>query len=341
VFFASLQIIPATPATKAEFDLIEATHTLWRLYNNIASQTITPPLPIQIRLQKDRLDLISVLLEQTTRLSNSEIKSLIDVGKRLVASQNSSLVHLTEIRIRGLIANWAMEHGNVETAMKVVKEMIDQASRAPSVSISESTTADKAVLSEGSMDEAWRVCVRLVREAGRMIDTDFKRQLVGFALEYCEPHSMSEVLDVSKAIDIETLAGGDDVRGKLVSNNIKGFLDVLDSRLEEEESESGLRHMEHFGIHQFYNINLSEALPKSEILIRSKKQAAIEAKYTVEMLLRHRELLWKKKTVHREKLSELDDVLLNLAKEAYNAGDAALCLVYLAELHKVRTAGLG
>ncbi|KAJ3405148.1 hypothetical protein HDV05_006730, partial [Chytridiales sp. JEL 0842] len=307
-----LQIIPATPQVNAELDLIEATHSLSCLYASLAPSHYPAPLPIQVRLHKDRLDLIASLLDRTSCLSNSEYKALVDVSRKLVASKDPKTLRSAETRVRGMVANWAVDNDDIETAVKVVKEMIQQNTSAPVVLVEENEmTMVSSPAESGSVDDAWRVCIRIVREAGTMIDTDLKRRLVGFALEYCEPYAMSEVLDVSKAIDIETSSGLDNLEGVLVSGRISDFVDALKEDAAFNQLEGGESNKQQkVEAHWYYGNDDDGDLDK----FWTSESSHPATLYSAQMMQRHRELLWKKKS-KAGTADENDELMMNLANE--------------------------
>ena len=101
-----------------EQELIEATFCIYSF--NVTSRPGTPISPIEIRLTKDRLSLISRVLS-----SNSEAykhpKVILDILRKLGFKGNPT----AEIKALGMISDVALRDENFDRALNINKRIID------------------------------------------------------------------------------------------------------------------------------------------------------------------------------------------------------------------------
>ncbi|KAI8844933.1 hypothetical protein BC829DRAFT_281157 [Chytridium lagenaria] len=182
---ACLTTVPVTPEIQAEIDFVNGSLLLLNTYA-IVSPDATPPLPIQIRLAEDRLVLIANLISFFPKNRIPDRSLLVDIGQKLTQRTGAEI----EVRVRGMVATWALNHGNIDLSLKICLEMIE---------LSATKRMSDTTL---TIEEEWRVALRVVLEAGHVISLGTRRELLTFCLEWCDSKSINEVLEAARVAEL-------------------------------------------------------------------------------------------------------------------------------------------
>ncbi|KAJ3216960.1 hypothetical protein HDU67_008689 [Dinochytrium kinnereticum] len=312
-----LETIPISPTIQAEIDFIYGTSLLFNAYVGIAPD-VSPPLPIQIRLCKERLDLVANLIALHPKNRNPDRNLLIDIGRKLTNRRGASL----EVRIRGMVATWALSHGNIELSLKICEEMMGVSTTKPS-----SDTF--------SIDEEWRVALRLAQEGGRIISRSTRRQLITFCMEWCQPSCLKEVIEAARLIEISEVLQdpGADVDLEHASAELRLRSNTLGSFKSKALRNAGLP------LHIFYAtdavsgrtpyfVEPSAQVSESEILLVAQRVKALRT-YRRLSNSSSNESEWN----IAEEISSRDKDWCRLAQIAFESGDSGLALTLLLDLH--------
>ncbi|KAJ3184750.1 hypothetical protein HK101_009823 [Irineochytrium annulatum] len=255
-----------------------------------------------------------------SKLSTTDVNALLDVGRKFgVASGEES--GLIDVRVRAMIAEWALERSDFTMAIKSAEEMI-KASQVP-----QATSTSRA-------DDSWRVAVRVVREGGSRLPSQLRSHLVGFALDFCEPHSLVEVLDLSRAVEVNDLIGGDmtgaldyDVAMEMLRDKMSmadGLVDGIGGLgIPQHDFYAPVGNLDS----DVYGFNFNE----------KRQTDVIEAILKADLIRRSMPFCNPSGAEQRETLRKCrDEDLLNLVRDVYAGGDAGLALAYLLDLYNVR-----
>ncbi|KAJ3117255.1 hypothetical protein HDU96_007406 [Phlyctochytrium bullatum] len=185
-----LESVPSTQTIEEEIEFIEGTSLYLRTISNLAP-SVSPLLPIQIRLKAEPFDLIVdlVALYPPGRLPDRHL--LLDIAKKLMRKKYPAL----EVRISAMVASWALDNGDTSTALSVCQEMIEH-------------NSTKNHVGHISSNSEWRVALRLLKEHGAELSLPIRRQLITFCLEWCEPAHLSEVMHMARGIELDELGVG-------------------------------------------------------------------------------------------------------------------------------------
>ncbi|KAI8833779.1 hypothetical protein BJ741DRAFT_710022 [Chytriomyces cf. hyalinus JEL632] len=342
-----LNILPVTPAIQKELSLIEASHQVFRM---CSSFNVPPPLPIQIRLHPNRLDIISSLVNSASSPKSLDMRALLDMGRKLHGLEGlSAEQRRVDMSVRGIVANYALDRGDNKFAVKICEEMmgavLSEATRVPS-----KTKTDSTMMMMQRSDDAWLVCVRLIRE-GRQenMSRDFSQRLIGFVLERCEPQGMMEVLDLIRRGNLAAPLGHD---GDLTRLKLSDCLDHVHGALTEfpnfckdmnavVEGGGGL-----FYRHDFYSHDLSQVKHKTEYAFDGDIVKDSERKSYTELYLNIHFVMGCKVAFERrrnqrvdgnESDSNLDLFLLSLAQEHYKCGEVEMAFAILLDVESLDT----
>ncbi|KAJ3279336.1 hypothetical protein HDU76_009540, partial [Blyttiomyces sp. JEL0837] len=256
-----LWILPDSRKAQTEIELIEATHQICRLFSNSPDAADITPLPIQIRLMPDRLDLIATYLNRTNVSRTTEVTALINIGKKLyggsgaLAGPAKQRNQEVELRVRGMLAHRALDLGDLKLAIQVCDDILRASVNAGRTPWSLSSPKGPSA-APSTIEEAWRVCLRLLTEAGDQLTEEFRWRLIAFALEWCEARSISEVLDLSSGVNLagklkDVNTGGVVLGGgvETAEHELRARLDILGGDRMENETDGEVTELP---VHEFY-----------------------------------------------------------------------------------------
>ncbi|KAJ3237557.1 hypothetical protein HDU81_009253 [Chytriomyces hyalinus] len=342
-----LNILPVTPAIQKELSLIEASHQVFRMCSTF---NVPPPLPIQIRLHPNRLDIISSLVNSASSPKSLDMRALLDMGRKLHCLEGlSAEQRRVDMSVRGIVASYALDRGDHKFAVKICEEMMgavmSEATRAPS-----KTKTDSNMMMMQRSDDAWLVCVRLIREGCQEnISRDFSKRLIGFVLERCEPQGMMEVLDLIRRGNLATPLGhdGDLTRLKLSDclDHVHGALTELPNFCKDMnavvDGDGGL-----FYRHDFYSHDLSQVKQKTgyafdgDIFKDSERKSYTELYLNIHFVMGCKAAFERRrnqKVDGNEGDSNLDLFLLSLAQEHCKCGEVEMAFAILLDIENLET----
>ncbi|KAF9787190.1 secretory pathway protein Sec39-domain-containing protein [Thelephora terrestris] len=171
-----------------EQEFIEATSRICSF--NVTSRPGIPISPIEIRLTKDRLSLISRVLS-----SNSEAYKHTEVILDLVRKLGFKGDPTAEIKTLGMIADVALQNEDFDRAYKIDKRIIDFVANLKD---------GGAEVGEEVKEVCWVACYQLGRQP-EFEDVQKKLHLLGCALQLCPPERVVEILAAWRRVDEEDL----------------------------------------------------------------------------------------------------------------------------------------
>ncbi|KAG2154711.1 secretory pathway protein Sec39-domain-containing protein [Suillus clintonianus] len=186
--------VPApSPQLKKERDFIEATSRLSSF--NIMSRPGIPILPIEIRLTKDRLSLISRVLS-----SNADAYKHTQVMLDLLHKLGFRDDIVAEVKTLAMISDAALQAEDFTRAFDTNQKMIDVVFKLRSAT---SSGSEDLRLQEAS-EVCWLACFQLGRHP-EFPDTEQKLTLMGRALELCPADKLNDILAPWRRMEQEYL----------------------------------------------------------------------------------------------------------------------------------------
>lgn len=187
--FLSLAVAKPSGAIKREQEFIEATSRICSF--NVTSRSGIPISPIEIRLEKDKLDLVARILSSTEdAYKHSGV--LLDLVYKLGYQDDIA----AEVRVRTMLAEAALQAEDFVNAFETIDEMAEIVRQIPK--------DDKTASSEKSRELCWQSCFQLGRQT-EYEDVERKLRLLGYALELCPPEHLMAVLNVWHRVEKESL----------------------------------------------------------------------------------------------------------------------------------------
>lgn len=201
-----------------EQEFIEATSRIYSF--NVTSRPGIPISPIEIRLTKDRLSLVSrVLSSNNEAYKHTEV--ILDLVRKLGFKGDST----AEVKTLGMISDVALQNEDFDRAYKIDKQIIDFVTE----------LKDGGVDIEPEMKEVcWVACYQLGRQP-EFEDVQKKLYLLGYALQLCPPDRIVDILAAWRRVDQEDL----EVRAEEL-NNAKPFSSRADRRGRTGRNEPGI-----------------------------------------------------------------------------------------------------
>ncbi|KAI8613891.1 secretory pathway protein Sec39-domain-containing protein, partial [Chytriomyces sp. MP71] len=337
-----LKVIPTTPATQAEASLIEATLQVYKLCSSL---NVPAPLPIQIRLNANRLDIVSSLVYSSNSPKSIDMRVLLEIGRKLNGLEGlSAKQRKVDMSVRGIVANWALDRNDLKYAVKICEEMIGAVlsdtvrtggAQGPTISLMQRS------------DDAWLICVRLLREGGEGLSPEFQQRLVGFVLERCEPGSMLEILDLIRRANIAEPLGH---QRDLTTLSLADSMNVIHGKLTELPSSgnnlNGVIEPAHvFAGHDFYVHDVVQmgfrgvyALD-GDVVKPTERRSLTELYLNVHFVYACKVAFERRRTSKR--VSEDDEAgvtdlfLLSLAQEQYKSGQVDIAFATLLDVESL------
>jgi hypothetical protein len=218
LFIFSLSVPTQTEAILAERQFIEATSRICSF--KVVSQPGIPITPIEIRLQKDRLNLVARVLSE-----NEDAYKYPDVIMELVHKLGYKKGDIaSEVKVHAMLADSALHAEDFESAASTVEmtvALLASSGSLPSSSRSFSAVelnppeTTNASMAEGTefhspqaqsqgIDDALEVCWHSCFQLGRQTeyhDTKRKLRLLGHALRICPPENTVDILAVWRRLE--------------------------------------------------------------------------------------------------------------------------------------------
>lgn len=206
--YASLDVPPASRRIVEQKEFIEATSRLCSF--NLMSRPGIPITPIEIRLNKDRLSLVSRVLS-----SNSDAYKHTQVIIELVEKLGFRNDIVAEVKTLAMLAETALNVQDFERAYEIsermVKTLLDLRAARPE--------GDPEVYQANEV--CWVSCFQLGRHP-EFEDTQRKALLIGRALELCPPDTLTDVLASWTRLEKEDMERRRESQERRRSNKIAG-----------------------------------------------------------------------------------------------------------------------
>jgi neuroblastoma-amplified sequence len=183
-------VLPPTPELRKQRDFIEATSRL-ASYKIFSSPGI-PLTPIEIRLAKDKLELVAQLLA-----SNDDAYRHPDVILDLVAKLGHRGDKLAEVRTLAMIANAALQAADYSSAAELCERVVRVVD-----SLRDSRSPAAAILDKAA-EVAWTKCYQVGRHDD-FLDYPRRQKLLGNALILCPDSQIAELLATYRSVEAKS-----------------------------------------------------------------------------------------------------------------------------------------
>ncbi|KAK2461661.1 hypothetical protein APHAL10511_006124 [Amanita phalloides] len=194
VAYDCLDVPPASERIIKEKEFIEATSRICSF--NVMSRPGIPISPIEIRLTKDRLALVSRVLS-----SNSEAFKHTEVILDLCYKLGFHDDIVAEVKVLAMLADSALQSEDFECAFEANDRMVAKLS---SLRDSISTNFEDPRILEAK-EVCWVACFQLGRQL-EFDQLDKKLSLLGYALEFCPADKLHDIIAVWRRLEKEDIA---------------------------------------------------------------------------------------------------------------------------------------
>lgn len=178
-----------------EKEFIEATSRIASF--NVQTRPGIPISPIEVRLTKDRLSLVSrVLSGHDDAYKHTEV--ILDLCYKLGFRDDA----VAEVKALAMLADTALQAEDFIRAYENTIRMINIVEQHRETSTSSDTEKSRI---EQMMEVCWIGCFQLGRQS-EFDDLKKKMQLLGHALEFCPPEKLHDVLTVWKRLEKEDIS---------------------------------------------------------------------------------------------------------------------------------------
>lgn len=192
--YCSLDVPPASDQITREKEFIEATSRITSF--NVQSRPGIPISPIEIRLTKDRLSLVSrVLSSHNDAYKHTEV--ILDLCYKLGFRGNAA----AEVKTLAMLADTALQAEDFTRAYENTIRMVDIVKKLREASTSLSVDDGKV---QEATEVCWIGCFQLGRQP-EFNDLKKKLQLLGFALEFCPSEKLYDVLTAWRRLEKEDI----------------------------------------------------------------------------------------------------------------------------------------
>lgn len=183
--------VPRSSATLTkEKEFIEATSRITS-FNVLTSHG--PMSPIEIRLTKDRLSLISLVLSShSDAYRHAEV--ILDLCNKLGYRDDA----VAEVKVLAMLADTALQTEDFDYAYGNIERMITL------VSSLRNTRGESDGKAQEAAEVCWVACFQLGRQS-EFLDLAKKMALLGHALELCPPHNIHDVLAAWRRLEAENV----------------------------------------------------------------------------------------------------------------------------------------
>ncbi|KAH8120216.1 Sec39-domain-containing protein [Phellopilus nigrolimitatus] len=188
-----LSVAPQSPAILKEREFIEATSRISSF--NVTSRPGVPILPIEIRLTKDKLNLVARVLS-----SNESAYKHVEVLLELVRKLGFREDVLAEVKMLAMVADTALQAEDFPRAFEASDRMVNAV-----VKLRQTAPfgADSPQVRE-AVEVCWVACFQLGRQS-EAEDVDRKMALLGRALELCPPDKIVDILTSWRKLEAEDI----------------------------------------------------------------------------------------------------------------------------------------
>ncbi|KAK0208143.1 secretory pathway protein Sec39-domain-containing protein [Desarmillaria ectypa] len=188
--YECLDVPHTSDRIRKEKEFIEATSRLSSF--NVMSRPGIPISPIEIRLTKDRLSLVSRVLS-----TNADAYKHTEVILELVHMLGFRGDVTAEVKTLAMLADTALQNEDFTRAYQTSERMVN------TVLALRSSNADASKVQEAS-EVCWVACFQLGRQA-EFDDVGKKLSLLGRSLELCPPEQLHDVLTAWRRLEREDI----------------------------------------------------------------------------------------------------------------------------------------
>lgn len=146
--------------------------------------------PLEIRLTKDRLELVARVLSSTDdAYKHSDV--ILDLSQKLGFKGDTA----AEVKILSMLVDVALQHEDFFAAESICERMMESSRGLVARRDTQTPKGEERLTSSSqeALDVAWRSCYQLGRQS-EFSDINRKLRLLGFALELCPTANMLDVL---------------------------------------------------------------------------------------------------------------------------------------------------
>jgi len=187
----SLDVPKPSVPLRIEKEFIEATSRITSF--NVLTSHGTPMSPIEIRLTKDRLSLISSVLS-----SNSNAYKHAEVILELCNKLGYRDDPVAEVKVLAMLADTALQTEDFDCAYGNIERMIGLVASLRNACMELDGKARDAA------EVCWVACFQLGRQS-EFLDSAKKMALLGNALELCPPDKIHDVLTAWRKLEAENV----------------------------------------------------------------------------------------------------------------------------------------
>lgn len=183
-----LSVAPTTQAIRREREFIEATSRISSF--QVKSSSGDPLSPLEIRLVKDRLELIRKVVSGSED-AYRHLDVIIDLAGKLGFRDDLA----AEIQVLGMLADSAMDVPDYDYAVDICKKMVEDLQR---LNKDKRRTSEEAV--KTAREVCWKTCSQLGKQS-EYSDVETKLKFLGRALELCPPEDITGLLVVWRRVE--------------------------------------------------------------------------------------------------------------------------------------------
>jgi neuroblastoma-amplified sequence len=188
----SLDIPPPSDKIVKEKEFIEATSSISSF--NVMSRPGIPISPIEVRLTKDRLSLVSRVLSSTND-AYKHTQIILDLAYKLGYRDDP----VAKTRVLAMIADTALQAEDFDTAFDTSEDMV-----ASVLELRASLAGSSDPRVEEASEVCWVACYQLGRQP-EFPDVNKKMSLLGRALELCPADRLPDILTAWRRLETEFL----------------------------------------------------------------------------------------------------------------------------------------
>jgi neuroblastoma-amplified sequence len=196
---SSLSVAAPTVRIQQEREFIEATSKISSF--NVYTRPGILITPLEIRLTKNRLDLIARVLSSTDdAYKHSNV--IMELAEKLGFRDDLA----AQVKILSMLVEVALQHEDFVKADMTCQQMVESARtlRAQQASVPTTTEVTNSPASEDALEVAWRSCYQLGKQT-EFPDTVAKLRLLGFALELCPSANTLDILSAWRRVETEDI----------------------------------------------------------------------------------------------------------------------------------------
>ncbi|PVF91999.1 hypothetical protein CPB86DRAFT_845306 [Serendipita vermifera] len=192
--YECLSVAAPTARIQQEREFIEATSKISSF--NVYTRPGILITPLEIRLTKNRLDLIARVLSSTDdAYKHSNV--IMELAEKLGFRNDVA----AQVKILSMLVEVALQYEDFVKADLTCQQMVESAR---TLRAQQPTEATKSSAKEEALEVAWRSCYQLGKQT-EFPDTVAKLRLLGFALELCPSTNTLDILSAWRRVETEDI----------------------------------------------------------------------------------------------------------------------------------------